>query len=295
MMVGAFPVTTFLTPLEHGANVLIWVALAALVEACFYFSMASERWRARWQPLTLVALAPASYLAYTVPLGVFDVRQLAAILAAVALSAWWFRFCGKSRWAEAGFLLLAAAVILSKFMPQIYPRADEMRMDFLGQLVWIRVTLITLLRETQPEGVGFGFWPSCREWKIGAAAWAALLPVAGLLAWATGFARFTWPEWAWWETLARAVGTFFGILWVVALSEEFFFRGILQRRIGILAASVLFGLVHLGFRQFPNWGMVAFAAIAGVFYGLAYERARSIRASMVAHALTVVTWKMLFR
>jgi hypothetical protein len=34
--------------------------------------------------------------------------------------------------------------------------------------------------------------------------------------------------------------------------------------------------------------------VAGVFYGLAFRQARSIRASMVTHALTVTTWRMLF-
>ncbi|MDP9115318.1 MAG: hypothetical protein M3O20_16765 [Acidobacteriota bacterium] len=36
------------------------------------------------------------------------------------------------------------------------------------------------------------------------------------------------------------------------------------------------------------------AAVAGVFYGLAYRQARSIRASMVTHALTVTAWRLFF-
>ena len=36
------------------------------------------------------------------------------------------------------------------------------------------------------------------------------------------------------------------------------------------------------------------AAIAGWFYGRAYLRTGSIRAAMVAHALTNVTWKAFF-
>jgi membrane protease YdiL (CAAX protease family) len=145
------------------------------------------------------------------------------------------------------------------------------------------------------EGVNFGFWPEWREWKIGAAHFAVLLPVVFALAAWTGFATFTWPEWPWWETALRAVGTFAGILWVVALSEEFLFRGLLQRWIGIAGASVLFGLAHLGFRQFPNWRFAVVAGVAGVFYGLAYRRGGGIRSAMVAHAFTVTAWKTLFR
>jgi membrane protease YdiL (CAAX protease family) len=58
---------------------------------------------------------------------------------------------------------------------------------------------------------------------------------------------------------------------------------------------VLFGLAHLGFRQFPNWRFAVVAGVAGVFYGLAYRRGGGIRSAMVAHAFTVTAWKTLFR
>src|SRR5436309_2124548 len=102
---------------------------------------------------------------------------------------------------------------------------------------------------------------------------------------------------------ALAAATFFGILWVVALGEEFFFRGLLQQWVtgwlssewaGLLVTSVLFGAVHLWFRQFPNWRFAALAAVAGVFYGLSFRQAHSIRASMVTHALAVTAWRTFF-
>jgi membrane protease YdiL (CAAX protease family) len=96
---------------------------------------------------------------------------------------------------------------------------------------------------------------------------------------------------------------FFGALWVIALPEEFFFRGLLQRWIGewtgsrylgLATASLLFGAAHLPFREFPNWRLATVAAVAGCFYGLAYQKADSIRASMVTHALVVTIWRTLF-
>jgi hypothetical protein len=36
--------------------------------------------------------------------------------------------------------------------------------------------------------------------------------------------------------------------------------------------------------------MMVLAAVAGWFYGKAFEQAGSIRASMVTHALTVTVW-----
>ena len=284
-----------LTGMENSAGFLAWVALAVLSEAAQYLSMASGRLRAEWTRERLAALAPLSYLLYSLPLGVFSGRSLLALLALALAAAYWFIVFPKSRWSQALFVALMAAPLLFKVFPSIYGRAGDLRMDFLGQLVWIRISVVTILRDTEPEGVNFGFWPEWREWKVGAAHFAAALPVVcGLAQW-TGFATFTWPVWPWWETLLRAMGTFAGILWVVALSEEFLFRGLLQRWIGLAGASALFGMAHLGFRAFPNWQFALVAAVAGVFYGLAFRRGNGIRAAMVTHALTVAVWRTLFR
>jgi membrane protease YdiL (CAAX protease family) len=69
---------------------------------------------------------------------------------------------------------------------------------------------------------------------------------------------------------------------------------ICMRSYAAIAASIAFGAVHLWFRAFPNWRFALLAAVAGVFYGLAFRRARSIRASMVTHALVVTTWRVFF-
>jgi membrane protease YdiL (CAAX protease family) len=63
---------------------------------------------------------------------------------------------------------------------------------------------------------------------------------------------------------------------------------------GLLLASLLFGAVHLWFRGFPNWRLAIMAAFAGVFYGMAFRQTKSIRASMVTHALVVTTWRVFF-
>jgi len=57
---------------------------------------------------------------------------------------------------------------------------------------------------------------------------------------------------------------------------------------------VLFGLAHLPFRGFPNWRAVSIAGVLGLFCGLALIKARSVKASMVTHALVVTTWRMFF-
>jgi membrane protease YdiL (CAAX protease family) len=64
---------------------------------------------------------------------------------------------------------------------------------------------------------------------------------------------------------------------------------------GLVLAAIAFGLVHLPFRSFPNWRFAALAALAGIFYGRAYQQTGSIRAAMVTHALVNTTWRLLFR
>ena len=55
---------------------------------------------------------------------------------------------------------------------------------------------------------------------------------------------------------------------------------------------VAFGSVHLWFKPFPNWRFAIMAALAGVFYGLAFQKEKSVRASAVTHALTVTVWRL---
>ena len=104
-----------------------------------------------------------------------------------------------------------------------------------------------------------------------------------------------------WEKLLPL--TFFGTLWVLALGEELFFRGLLQQWMsqwlgsewnGLFATAAIFGSVHLFYNQFPNWRFALLAAVAGVFYGMAFRTGKGIRAAMVTHALTVTTWKTFF-
>ena len=88
---------------------------------------------------------------------------------------------------------------------------------------------------------------------------------------------------------------FLGMLWVVALWEEFVARGLLQQwlsdwtkrpNLALLLASIVFGAGHLWFPPgYPNWKMALVATLLGWFCGRSYNEARGIRAAMVTHAL----------
>lgn len=69
-----------------------------------------------------------------------------------------------------------------------------------------------------------------------------------------------------------------------ALGEEFFFRGLVQGKIGLLGASLLFALLHVGPRLLYLW-WTAFAVVVGLALGLLYQRSHNILAPTLAHFL----------
>ena len=260
-------------------------------------------WAVSFQPksartafLVLVAAALIPWLTCALGLGQFDAGRLLVLIVLAVLAAGWFLALPGHPVTDVFFLVLMAGVYLARPFRELYPSAPgNLRLDVLGQLMWIRTGVFAVLWFRPFYGEGFGFVPSRRDWIIGLRYYAYFLPAGLVLASLLGFGTFRLAEEYWW----RAPATFLGIFLVVALAEEFFFRALLQRRLsawlgdtaGLLVASLLFGLVHLGFREFPNWKMTALAASAGLFYGRAFRLAGSIRASMVTHALTVTTWR----
>lgn len=284
------------------------VAPAFVLEATLFLALALENVRGCLEKLprpaaagVLAAAAIAPYCVASLALGSFSWLHLIALAALAAALSFWYVALPHNPLTDAALLAFAAAVVLTKVFSQTYPRPhDRLAMEALGQAMWIRTGLFAILSVRRIKGVGFGFWPEPREWKIGALHFLAFLPLAAALGWAIQFTRPEWPSSGEWSLL---IPTFFGTLWVLALGEELFFRGLLQQWMiawlknewaGLLLTSLLFGAVHLWYGAFPNWRFALLAALAGVFYGLAFRRGKGIRASMVTHALTVTTWKTFF-
>jgi membrane protease YdiL (CAAX protease family) len=91
------------------------------------------------------------------------------------------------------------------------------------------------------------------------------------------------------DALAGAIGRLsVGKCIVLALasgvSEEAFFRGALQPLVGLLAASVIFGLAHFAPRR-DLWPWTLFAAATGLLMGLLFEWTGNLIAPTVAHVV----------
>ncbi|HTS66754.1 MAG TPA: CPBP family intramembrane glutamic endopeptidase [Candidatus Acidoferrales bacterium] len=288
-------------------NIPSWAALPALaaflIEYPFYlvpaFPEARERVAGGALPGFLVASAVLPYLACclgAVPFQFLSLVKLAALALALGL---WYRVFPRHPLTDIAFLGTVVAVKLGRYTAGVYPVPFRgIEIGVLGDLALFQIAVLVLMLERRVPETGYGLWPTVKDWRIGVLHFLYFAPLGlalGLGLRAVHFARTTDP--------LRLALYFLGWLTVLALAEEFFFRGVLQGWLeewmrspaaALVATSIAFGAVHLWFRQFPNWKWVAIAGTLGWFCGRARNRAGSIRAGMVTHTLAIVAWRAFF-
>jgi len=289
----------------------LWAALpiiaAFLFEYSFYLVPGFEALRERllsrlpaWRLAlanTLSAVLP--YLVCSIPTGQFGWAAFAALVAMMAVVSFWFVVLPRSPASDILFLALLAAIVLSRAFRQIYTSPVQIRIDILGHLALIHAGAMAALELRRVENIRFGFIPSQKEVVAGVRYFFYFLLIGFPLSLWLGVARLNFTPFFFGRTLA----IFFGLFWVTALSEEFFFRGLLQQwlahwtgkpRLALAVASLVYGAAHLLVRSFPNWRMAAVTAVLGWFCGLAFQKTGSIRASMVTHALVATMGRTMF-
>jgi membrane protease YdiL (CAAX protease family) len=249
------------------------------------------------------ALIP--YLIFSLSAGSFHRNAFYLLVALSAVFSFWHAVLPRRIAYDVGFLAIAAAPFVMRVFGRIYLTPDRhVRADILGQLMWIRVGIVALLVLREWDPGPFGLWPTLPEWRSGALYYcAALVPVV-LVALGVHDARWAPLTGEWWRIGGIAVGTFFGFLWVTALGEELFFRGVVARAmldylparwLAVFLSSIVYGAAHLWFRGFPDWRQALVAAVLGIFCGVAYARTGSVRVPMVTHTLLITTWRLFFK
>jgi hypothetical protein len=152
----------------------------------------------------------------------------------------------------------------------------------------------------QLRQVGFDLRLSRHDFVVGLLALAAYAPIAVTIGLLLGFLHFH----ALIPSVWRAVFAWVFSFLFVAVPEELFFRGwmqnLLERRAGptraLLITSALFGLSHFNKRaSIFNWRYVLLAALAGIFYGLAWRQERRVGASAITHASVDTIWGIWLR
>lgn len=281
------------------------VVPAFLVETGFYLAAGFAETRARLERLrpavlagAMTASAPLPYLIYSIPTGMFSWQSLGTIVVLAGLASFWFIVAGKRAATDLLYLaLMAAPILLKTFKPLYEDPFPKLQLHVLGVLMWYRTGLLAALSLRKMEGINFGFVPHKRDWAIGLRNFLYFLPLGLMFGFGLEFLTIR-PSLGWMMPIAL-VGTFIVTLCVLATAEEFFFRGLLQQvltrlsgseHVGLIAASLVFGLAHIV--KYPTWQFVTLATCAGIFYGRAFLQARSIRAAMVTHALVVTVWQV---
>jgi uncharacterized protein len=179
-----------------------------------------------------------------------------------------------------------------------YPRGGELGY-VLPMLLAINVALAAFLFVRRMPGVGYSIgWGL--EWVALVVVCFALIAVIDIpLGLRIHFVRFDLHAAQWRQFPATLLGIFIFTAW----PEEFLFRGLLQNSLGgtlgsetagWIVASIVFGLSHIHNGPFPNWRYVLLATIAGLGYGLAWRRSRSMFPGAVVHGLVDAVWHLLF-
>jgi membrane protease YdiL (CAAX protease family) len=292
----------------QGKGISIWAAApviaAFLIETPFYLVIGFPALRERIAgtrppgglPAYLVASALLPYLACCCGAFPFQWSALARLALMALTIGLWYVVLPAMALTDLGFLALTGALIAGKYLEPVYPVYLKQHLIVLGHITVIQMTVMVLMLQRRVPETGFGFWPSGREWRVGAIHYLYFLAIAfplNLLLKATHTVASR-PSWA--------VGAaFLGSLWVFpALSEEFYFRGVLQTWMGewirhrtaaLLITSAIFGLIHYWFR---GWKWVILTAVLGWLCGRERDQTGGIRAGVVTHSLVVATWRAFF-
>jgi membrane protease YdiL (CAAX protease family) len=152
------------------------------------------------------------------------------------------------------------------------------------------------------QDVGYRLIPRKQDLTYGLANFVGFVIVGIPAGYALHFIRFHARPVSPVVLLVHFIGTYI----MIAIPEEFLFRGILQNFVeksirgkrrgsyALIVASVIFGLSHLHHPPVPNWRYAIMAALAGLFYGNAYRDRRRLPASAFTHTLVDVTWSFWF-
>ena len=235
------------------------MAAAFLIEFPFYLLPGFDAPRHRLArcgkkcaALLLTASAIAPWLAYSLATGEAHFTDFLALLLIVVVISFWYSALPAVPVTDGLFLVIIAAVYLSKAFDGIYlspiPRQS---ISVLGHLMLIRTAALAVLVLRGNVHAEFRFLPNRAEWLAGLRWFVPALPVVGIAYWALGLAHVRAHP----LNVFQAIGTFLGILWVVALSEEFFFRGLLQQWLEGWTGSPDHGAYRNGpcFRQRASW------------------------------------------
>jgi membrane protease YdiL (CAAX protease family) len=81
----------------------------------------------------------------------------------------------------------------------------------------------------------------------------------------------------------RSIPHIFFLCVLIAFSEELLFRGVIQTHVGLIAASVIFAILHV--RYLTKWFLLMMVVLLSFFLGYIYDITGSLWVTIFAHFL----------
>ena len=199
-------------------------------------------------------------------------------------------------WRDFAILLVLGLAVDLRWLDPAWPE----RLRVIGKLIFLDAGLYAFLGIRQLDGVGFDLRVRLDDVTTALRELLFYAPFAISLGFALGFLHWTSAS----PRSGAAVVTVAVTFFFIAIPEEIYFRGwiqnLLARRLGrnasLWATSLIFGLSHFNKRAAHfNWRYVLLAAIAGIFYGRAWQRKNRVAASAITHTCVDAIWSLWLR
>lgn len=153
---------------------------------------------------------------------------------------------------------------------------------YITQLLLFAISVIVLWWQGKRMGNFFSF-DDIHMWVWGIGAGLIILMIEAVLmarvpeSWLDdgGINQLLFEDRSWVHVLMIAM--------IAAVSEEMFFRGVLQEWLGIWVTSVIFVLLHT--RYLKKWLLVAFVFVISMGLGMLVEYCNDLAPAIIAHGL----------
>ncbi|HBP17971.1 MAG TPA: hypothetical protein DEA08_09275 [Planctomycetes bacterium] len=189
-----------------------------------------------------------------------------------------------------------------RWLRQLWPGPSGL--SYGGMAIWITTLAILGFGVASRSELGFRP-PALRDLKLACGGLLAFGVVAIAIGLPLGFLR--WNPQLDGPVLSRAIVHGLGLALTVALPEELFFRGVLDRgleerfpkrpALTLAISSLAFGLMHWNnaSQLEHKLGYVFLASIAGGAYGWVYRRSGALWAPVLFHTLIDLFWQLLLK
>lgn len=199
----------------------------------------------------------------------------------------------RGNWRDFAILILLGLAVDLRWFEPAWPAQFRV----INKLILLDAGLYGFLAIRQLENVGFDLRIRLQDLWTGLRELIFYSPIVVPLGLWLGFLHFRShiPQ------LGTAVGTWLVTFFAIAVPEEIYFRGwiqnLLERRIGrqlsLIITAVMFGLAHFNRKSTVfNWRYVLLAAIAGIFYGRAWQQNHRVAPSAITHSCVDAIWSL---